>query len=105
MARHLLIRLALAFAALLVLPASMSSASEDEHPVERHYPVFPPAPASQTAEQAQAKSAGCLSCHTTTDQLSMQPENSLERHEFETFYVSTGLAPEVDMALRRCACV
>ncbi len=71
MARHLLIRLALAFAALLVLPASMSSASEDEHPVERHYPVFPPAPASQTAEQAQAKSAGCLSCHTTTDQLSM----------------------------------
>ncbi len=71
MARRLLLRLAIAFAALLVLPASMSLASEEEHPIERHYPVFPAAPASQTAEQAQAKSAGCLSCHTTTDQLSM----------------------------------
>ncbi len=71
MAPRLLLRLLIAFAALLALPAGMSRASEEEHPVERHYPAFPPAPASQTAEQAQAKSAGCLSCHTTTDQLSM----------------------------------
>ena len=32
---------------------------------------FPPAPAKETAAEAQAKSAGCMSCHTTTDSLTM----------------------------------
>ena len=32
---------------------------------------FAPAPASQTVEQAQAKSFGCLSCHTATDRATM----------------------------------
>src|SRR5579863_3127917 len=31
----------------------------------------PPAPAKQTAAEARAKSAGCMSCHTTTDSLTM----------------------------------
>src|SRR4029077_7344199 len=31
----------------------------------------PPAPREQTAAEAQRKSAGCMSCHTTTDSLTM----------------------------------
>ena len=31
----------------------------------------PPAPMKQTAAEATAKSAGCMSCHTTTDSLTM----------------------------------
>src|SRR5690242_19229192 len=31
----------------------------------------PPAPLKETAAEAQAKSAGCISCHTTTDSLTM----------------------------------
>src|SRR5690349_8545588 len=31
----------------------------------------PPAPAKQTAAEMQRKSAGCVSCHTTTDSLTM----------------------------------
>jgi hypothetical protein len=71
MTLRLLLRLLMGFAALLLVPAGMSFASEEEHPVERHYPVFAPAPASQSAQQAAAKSEGCLTCHTSTDQPSM----------------------------------
>ena len=38
---------------------------ESAHSVDN--PTAPPAPAMQTPEAAQAKSAGCMSCHTTTD--------------------------------------
>src|SRR5215472_15105629 len=31
----------------------------------------PPAPQKQSAAEAQLKSAGCMSCHTTTDSLNM----------------------------------
>jgi len=34
-------------------------------------PGFPPAPMQQSAEAAQAKSAGCMSCHKTTDSVTM----------------------------------
>src|SRR5690606_8405115 len=40
-------------------------------PQEISYPVFPPAPARQTQAEVDAKSAGCMSCHTTTDEPSM----------------------------------
>ena len=33
--------------------------------------AFPPAPESQTVEQAHAKSVGCMSCHTATDRHTM----------------------------------
>src|SRR5438874_12712686 len=33
--------------------------------------MSPPAPAKQSATEAQRKSAGCISCHTTTDSLTM----------------------------------
>ena len=34
-------------------------------------PAAPPSPQKQTAAEAQLKSAGCMSCHTTTDSLTM----------------------------------
>lgn len=57
--------------AALAVPAAMLRASEDEAPVARVYVTAPPAPMSQSAQQAAAKSAGCASCHTATDQPSM----------------------------------
>ena len=39
--------------------------------VERHYDVTPDAPKSQSIAEAKEKSAGCESCHTSTDSASM----------------------------------
>ena len=44
---------------------------EPESPRSVDNPVAPPAPAMQTPEAARAKSTGCMSCHTTTDSLTM----------------------------------
>jgi hypothetical protein len=57
--------------ALLAIPAAMLRASGGEVAVSRIYAVTPPAPQTQTAEQVQAKSSGCYSCHTQTDEPSM----------------------------------
>ncbi len=48
-----------------------TAASEGERAVERSYVTAPAAPSGQTAEQAAAKSAGCATCHTQTDQPTM----------------------------------
>jgi len=47
----------------LIIGGSASAALADGTP--------PPAPQKQTAAEAQLKSAGCMSCHTTTDSLTM----------------------------------
>ena len=39
--------------------------------VERHYDVTPDAPKSQSIAEAKEKSAGCESCHASTDSASM----------------------------------
>ena len=44
---------------------------EEESPRDVHYTPAPPAPRAQLPEEAAAKSAGCRSCHTTTDSLTM----------------------------------
>lgn len=62
-------RILAALLALLMLPG-LGLAAEDK-PVERSYTTHPPAPAWQTAAEAEAKSAGCVSCHTATDQKTM----------------------------------
>jgi hypothetical protein len=46
-------------------------ASSGEHPRHIDYAETPPAPRVQTQVQADAKSAGCMSCHTDTDQKTM----------------------------------
>ncbi len=68
--RNLLLLLAL-LGTLLAIPASTSLASDEEHAVKRSYVTAPPAPANQTPAQADAKSAGCISCHTNSDVLTM----------------------------------
>src|SRR5512145_3138339 len=57
--------------ALTVGKASALLAAEGEHAVERKYVTAPPSPASQTDESVQAKSAGCMTCHTQTDATTM----------------------------------
>ena len=37
----------------------------------------PPAPKSETQDQANAKSAGCMSCHTQVDSMTMHPEGNV----------------------------
>jgi hypothetical protein len=66
-----LLSLFLVLLALVAIPAAMLRASDAEKPVERHYVKAPDAPRSQTAEQVQAKSSGCYSCHVQTDEPSM----------------------------------
>jgi hypothetical protein len=61
----------LLIALALLIPAAATIAAEGEKPVARVYAVAPPAPASQTVADVQAKSAGCISCHTASDAPSM----------------------------------
>ena len=56
-------------ALLAWLPAT--SIASEEHGVARNYVTAPPSPRSQSPTDAQAKSTGCVSCHTTTDRASM----------------------------------
>lgn len=58
-----------AASAALFSPAAL--ASEGEHAVERKYVTAPASPSSQADETVQAKSAGCVSCHTQTDASTM----------------------------------
>jgi hypothetical protein len=61
---------ALALAGLLAAPSvSLSAGPGTPRPIV--YTATPPAPARQTATEAQAKSEGCLSCHERTDTPSM----------------------------------
>ena len=64
--RKILAGLALAFALAAPAPAA---AAEKEKPVARDYSrvAAPPAPVYQDRAVVEAKSAGCLSCHTATD--------------------------------------
>jgi hypothetical protein len=63
-------------ALLLGAPATLQ-ASDEEHPVHRIYAFSPPAPVGQTQEQADAKSAGCVSCHTASDASTMHNSPSV----------------------------
>jgi hypothetical protein len=56
----------------VVLGASApAGAAEGPVKVERDYPDYPPAPANQLPRAADAKSEGCMSCHTQTDSKTM----------------------------------
>ncbi|MGJ8670438.1 MAG: hypothetical protein ACSHXK_13175 [Oceanococcus sp.] len=58
----------------LCLAAGSVLASGGEKPRDIDYTVAPPAPAKQTLADARAKSAGCVSCHTNTDELTMHQQ-------------------------------
>jgi len=63
-------RLSLALAAIACALAVQAD-SGGEKPVARTYVTHPPAPAKQTQAEADAKSRGCVSCHTASDRHTM----------------------------------
>ncbi|MBU6164766.1 MAG: hypothetical protein KGQ52_01395 [Alphaproteobacteria bacterium] len=65
---------------LLILPLmGVAIASEGEKPVARDYAHVraPAAPKWQTQAQADAKSAGCISCHSASDEATMHAPKSV----------------------------
>lgn len=56
---------------IVVFGAGAALAAGGEVPVDREYPVYPPAPAGQTPQDVERKSAGCMSCHEKTDSPTM----------------------------------
>jgi hypothetical protein len=67
--------LVLPLCGLLLLAASPAWSAEKRRGVQRDYAaagvLAAPAPAQQTAAEAEAKSVGCVSCHTDTDAKTM----------------------------------
>ena len=57
--------------ALLACALAVRADSGAEKPVPRTYVTHPPAPAKQTQADAEAKSKGCVSCHTASDRHTM----------------------------------
>ena len=56
---------------LLLAASAPQGWAQDAAPLARHYTPAPAAPQSQSVEQADAKSAGCITCHTKSDAASM----------------------------------
>ena len=57
--------------AVLMAPLAVYAAGDEPKKVERDYSAHPAAPATQSWDEANGKSAGCVSCHTGTDQKTM----------------------------------
>ena len=59
----------LALAILAMMP--LIGVSSEEYLTQREYTMAPAAPKTQTESQAQQKSIGCMTCHTSTDRHTM----------------------------------
>ncbi len=68
---------ALVISIVFSLVAGAALASEGEHARHIDYPIYPPAPRQQSQADADAKSAGCLTCHLQTDQPTMHDVQGL----------------------------
>ncbi len=66
----------LALIALVLVPAAALRADE-EKPQRITYAVTPPAPQTQTPDEAQAKSSGCISCHAASDAWTMHKSQAV----------------------------
>jgi hypothetical protein len=64
-------------AALALLLSMRLFAAEGENPRSIDYPFYPPAPAKQEQADADRKSAGCVSCHTASDALTMHVSDAV----------------------------
>ena len=62
--------------AALIASASLAVAKEDK-PIEREYTIAPAAPSFQTWEDANAKSNGCVTCHTDSESKTMHVASSV----------------------------
>ena len=67
----------MALLALALTAPLANSASEAEKPVPRHYVAAPAAAKGETPEQAEARSAGCKSCHTASDTWTMHKSKAV----------------------------
>lgn len=56
---------------LTITLLSLGAVANEEKLAHHDYVMAPPAPKSQTEAQAQAKSEGCMSCHTASDRHTM----------------------------------
>uniref|UniRef100_UPI003F70819C hypothetical protein n=1 Tax=Polymorphobacter sp. TaxID=1909290 RepID=UPI003F70819C len=88
--------------------ASIGIASEGEKPVMRDYArvSVPPAPKAQSWAEADAKSAGCISCHTASDQKTMHAAPSVvlgctDCHGGDTQVVAPAALARTDPAYRK----
>ncbi len=63
---------------LLLLVSMGSAASSSYHAVERDYQPSRPAPASQSQAEVIEKNAGCMSCHTQTDNKTMHANSAVK---------------------------
>ena len=61
----------------LLFAGAATWASDEEEPVEREYVAAPAAPAFQSWEDADKKSAGCVSCHTKSDRKTMHANEAV----------------------------
>ena len=69
---------AIALLVCAVAGTSLSAfANDEEQPVLRAYTPAPAAPAFQTWDEAQTKSAGCVSCHTQSDRKTMHASEAV----------------------------
>ena len=62
---------------LIVLTSVSLMAAEGEHPRSIDYPDYPPAPVKQDQGEADRKSAGCASCHTSSDAVTMHVSDAV----------------------------
>ena len=69
--------LKISLAAPVLLLSMNLFAAEGEHPRSITYPDYPPAPVKQEQTDADRKSAGCVSCHTSSDALTMHVSNAV----------------------------
>ncbi len=77
-ARPVLLRLLLALFIVVIVPAAIVLAADEEKPVERVYAVYPAAPRNQEPADVLAKSAGCNSCHVQTDAPTMHTSPAVQ---------------------------
>lgn len=68
--KHSLTKALMLFCMALLFAPTAGAAGKPKK-VERDYPVYPASPKQQTWELADEKSAGCVSCHTASDQKTM----------------------------------
>ncbi|MGF7147664.1 hypothetical protein FHS96_001273 [Sphingomonas zeicaulis] len=66
-----LARARFALLAAFVIPSAMSLASDAEKPQKIDYAFYAPAPSDRTYEDMEKMNAGCVACHTESDQKTM----------------------------------
>mgnify|MGYP001810296228 CR=1 FL=1 len=66
-----------ALLAAIALASAPQLFAAEAKPVERSYTSAPPAPSFQTKDQADAKSHGCLTCHTDSDAKTMHVSSAV----------------------------